>query len=113
MKWKRLAVKSRHLMEWVESEPFWLWCPAFADELVRREAFEGLEATPEVVGAEEVGEMTSELVMSVVREAFDGRVLYRAVHALDLAVGPGVFGLGCAVLDAERRAGVFEVRVCG
>ena len=51
----------------------------FAYELVGREAFEGLEPPPEVVGADEVGQMLCELVVVIVVEAFDGRVLDRAV----------------------------------
>ena len=37
--------------------------------------------------------------MIVVMEAFDGRVLDRAVHSLDLAVGPRVVGLCEAMFD--------------
>ena len=43
----------------------------FADELVRREAFEGLQSSPEVVGADEVGEVLAQLVVIVVMQAFD------------------------------------------
>ena len=43
----------------------------FADELVRREAFEGLEPSPEFVGGDEVGEVLAQLVVLVVAEAFD------------------------------------------
>jgi hypothetical protein len=37
-----LVVKSRHLVERVEPEPFGLECPSFADELVGREPLQGL-----------------------------------------------------------------------
>lgn len=37
--------------------------------------------------------------MAVEVEAFDGSVLDRAVHPLDLAVGPRMIGFGVAVLD--------------
>ena len=43
----------------------------FADELVGREAFEGLQSSPEVVGADEVGEVLAQLVVIVVMEGFD------------------------------------------
>lgn len=109
-------------MEWVEDEFFGLGSPAFADELVWRQAFEGLQSSPEVVGADKVGEMPFELVMVIGVEAFDvprendppDRFLIRftfldsAVHAFDLAIRPGMFRFGCPVLDAERRAGIFE-----
>ena len=85
----------------------------FADELVRREALEGLQSSPEVVGIDEVGEVISQLVMVVVVEAFDGRFLDRPVHSFDLAairensppdcflvlMAPGVPDLGEPVFD--------------
>ena len=43
----------------------------FADELVRREAFDGLQSSPEIAGADEVGEVLAHLVVAVVMEAFD------------------------------------------
>ena len=51
----------------------------FADELIGREAFEGLQSAPEVVGADEGVEVISQLVVVIVVEAFDGRFLDRAV----------------------------------
>ena len=53
-------------MDWIESESFGLGCPEFADELVRGEAFEGLETASEVVGIDEVGEVRFELLMVIV-----------------------------------------------
>ena len=70
--------------------------------------FEGHESSTEFVRSDEVGEMSAELVVTVVVTALDGRVLDRAVHALDLAVGPRVLGLGQPVLDIELGAGIFE-----
>ncbi len=95
-------------MEWVEDESFGFGRPAFANELGGGEALDGLQSSPEVVGVDEVGQMLRELVMVVVVEALDGRVLDRLVLALDLAVGPGVLRFGRAVLDAQRGAGIFE-----
>ena len=71
----------------------------FADELVWGEAFEGLQSSPEVVGSDEVGEVLTQLLVVIVMESFDGRVLDGAVHAFDLAVGPRVFDLGEPVVD--------------
>jgi hypothetical protein len=59
------------LLERVKSESFWLRSPAFADKLVWCEAFEGLEALGEVVGANEVIEVAAELLMAVVVIALD------------------------------------------
>ena len=72
------------------------------------EAFEGLEPLGEVVGGDKVRQMTAQLVVSFVVEAFDRGLFDRALHALDLTVGPRVFGLGQAVVDAGKGAGVFE-----
>ena len=52
-----LAVQSWHLMDRIDGEPFWFGCPLFADELVEREAFECIQSSPEVVGADEVDEV--------------------------------------------------------
>ena len=80
----------------------------FADELVGCEALEGLQSAGEVVGRNEVVEVIPELVMVIIVETFDGSVFDGAVHAFDPGSGPGVLGFGCAVLDAEGGAGIFE-----
>ena len=46
--------------------------------------------------------------MIVAVEALDGCGLDGPVHPLDLAVGPRVLRLGCAMFDAGFRAGVLE-----
>jgi len=45
-----------------------------------------------------------ELLVAVVVEAFDGRVLDGAVHPFDLTIGPGMVDAGEAVLDAKLDA---------
>jgi hypothetical protein len=87
-------------MDRVESESFRLLCPAFADELVGCEAPEGLQPSAEGVSRDEVGQVLAELIVVVVMEALDGRLLDRPVHPLDLTVRPGVLHLGEPVLDA-------------
>ena len=72
-------------MEWVQGEPFGFDCPLFAYGLVGREAFEGLQSSREIMGADEVGQMPGELIVVVVVEAFDRRFLDGAVHEFDLA----------------------------
>jgi len=69
---------------------------------------EGLKATSEVVGGDEVGEMLPELVVRFVMIAFDGHLLDRPVHPFDLAVRPRVTWLGEAVFDVEVDACGFE-----
>jgi hypothetical protein len=81
---------------------------AFADELVRGGAFEGLEPSGEVVGIDEVAQVGSELLVGFVEVAFDGGVLDRAVHSLDLTIGPRVLGLCQPMVDLVLGAGVFE-----
>ena len=46
--------------------------------------------------------------MVVIVEALDGRFLDGSVHALDLAVGPGMLRPGRAMIDAGLRTGIFE-----
>ena len=62
---KTVAVQSRHLLERIEPEGFRFFCPLLADELVRREALEGLEPAAKVVGGDEVGEAQAELVVAL------------------------------------------------
>ena len=96
------------MMERIERESFGLVCPGLADVFVGGEAVERLEALGEVAGADEVGEIASELVVRFVVEAFDRRLLDGAVHALDLAVGPMMLGLGEAMVDVGLGTGEFE-----
>ena len=106
-------------MDRIDVESFWLGSPAFADELIGREALKGLQSATEVVGADEVGEVLTQLV--VVVEPFDGRIFDCPVHAFDLAVGPGVVRLGQPVLDGvgfadhveAHRPGIDGVPVSG
>lgn len=77
----------------------WGLCADRADVFVRCKSFEGLESSGKVVGIHEVGEMFSEVLVSLVVEALDGGFFERSVHAFDLAAGPGVFGLGQPVVD--------------
>ena len=79
-----------------------------ADGLIGCEALEGLQAPAEIVGADEVGQVVSKLVVSFVAEALDGHVFQRAVHAFDLAVGPRVAWFGQAVVDVVLGACIFE-----
>ena len=95
-------------MDWIECESFGLDCPLFADELVGREALEGLPAAAVVVVFDEVAEVPAELVEIIVVKALDGGVLDGPVHALDLPVGPGVVDFGEAVLDAMLAAAQVE-----
>ena len=96
------------MLERLESEAVSFLRPELADVLVGPEVFERLETLGEVVGGDEIGEMVAKLVAGFVVEAFDSRILDRLVHALDLAIGPGMLGPGKAVVDAGSGAGIFE-----
>ena len=62
----------------------------------------------EVVGGNEVTEMGSQLVVCLVVEALDGRILDGAVYLLDLAIGPGALGLGKPMIDVVAGASDVE-----
>lgn len=68
-------------------------CPRLADEFIGRERLLCLEGAAEVAGCYEVLETGSQLNVAIMVEVLDGGVLDGAAHALDLAVGPRMFGL--------------------
>lgn len=96
------------MLQRIEGESVRFLCSELADVLVGREAFESLEASGEVVGRDEVGEMASKLIVGFVVVAFDRGIHDRSVHALDLAVSPRMLGLGKAMVDVGLGAGIFE-----
>lgn len=54
---------------------------------------EGFEPSSEVVGADEIGEVLSKVLVDFVVEVLDACFLEGSVHALDLAFSPGMLGL--------------------
>jgi hypothetical protein len=50
----------------------------------------------------------AQFLVGLVVEALDGRLLDCAVHALDLAVGPRMPGLGQAMVDVVFGTGILE-----
>lgn len=92
-------------MDRIYSESLWLICPLFADELVGCETSKYLEPAAEIVGCCEVCPVPTQLFMIVVVKAFDGCVLDCPVHALDLAVGPGMARFGQAMFDIKVSTG--------
>ena len=95
-------------MDRIKSELIWLFGPCFADGFVGCEAFEGLQSACEIVGGDEVLQVGAQLLVGLVVEAFDGRLFDRAVHALDLAVGPRMPGLGQAMVNVVLGTGMLE-----
>ena len=70
--------------------------------------FQDLETASEVVGRDEVGQVRSELLVTVVVIAIDRRFLEGTVHALDLTIRPRVVGFGQAVFDTVGSADLVE-----
>ena len=68
------------MLDRVEDEASRLFCPDVADVLIGREPFEDLETASEVVGHHEVGQMRSELLVTVVVIAIDRRFLEGTVR---------------------------------
>lgn len=96
------------MLERVEFESFWLGSPAFANVFVGCEAIQGLQPPSIVVGVDEVGKVSFELIVSIVVIALDGRFLDRAVHSFDLAIGPGMLDLSQPMLDPVLPAAHVE-----
>ena len=95
-------------MGWIDDESIRLCSPLFADVFVGRKAFERLQSSPEIVSVDEVLKVPAQLLVIVVVEALDGRILDGAVHSLHLAVGPRMVDLGQPVLDAVVVADPIE-----
>ena len=71
--------------------------------------------TCEVACVHEVGEVRAQLLVAVVVVSFHRRILDRAVHSLDLAIGPRMVWLGQSMLDRVGLADYVEAhlpRVC-
>ena len=75
----KIIVQSQLVMEWIEPELIRVFCPAFADVFVRREASKGSQPLGEVVGGEESGEVVSKLIVAVVMVMADGGLFQRPV----------------------------------
>ena len=95
-------------MGWIDVESRGVFCPDLADVFIGRETIQGLQPTGEVVGVDEVAEVTAQLVVDLVIEALDRRLLDGPVRPLDFAVGPGMLGLGETMIDVGLGAGEFE-----
>jgi len=76
--------------------------------MIGGETLQGFEPSSEVVGAHEVSQMLSELVMAVVVVAFDRRVFDGAVHPLNLTIGPGMSRLGQAMVHIVLGTGILK-----
>ena len=94
-------------MDRVQDESVRLGYPDLADVFVRCKAAEGLEPACGFAGCHEVRQVGAQLVMAVVMEALDGRVLDGSVHSLDLAVCRDNSPLDCyLILQTPRMVGI-------
>ncbi|KQV64624.1 hypothetical protein ASC90_17295 [Rhizobium sp. Root1220] len=80
-------------MDRIDDESFRLCFPPFADKLEGRKAIQGPEATAKFVRGDEASAMGLDLIMAVIVEALEAGLLYRAVQAFYLAIGPRCLGL--------------------
>jgi hypothetical protein len=96
------------LLARVEVESFRLGSPAFADELVWREALKRLEPASKIVGVYKAAQMSSQLVVAVILVALDGGLFDGPVHSLHLPIGPRMVRLGQPMLDTVLAADLIE-----
>jgi hypothetical protein len=82
-------------MAWIQVESFRVRSLAFADELVWREAFEGLEAAGEIVRVDEVAKMGAQL----------GACLRRGLVPFDLREPADAVSLQAAMRGRPRQMG--------
>ena len=92
----------------VDCKSFRLDYPYFTDVLIGGEATQGFEAVAVIVGIGEVVQVRIQLGMTVVMIAFDGCLLDRAVHTLNLTVGPWMLRLGKVVFDIMAPTSAVE-----
>jgi hypothetical protein len=95
-------------MAWIDGKAFWFFLPALTDVFIRGKPSEGFEALGEIVGHPEGVEVLFEVLRRLVRAFFDRGFFEGAVYALDLAIGPGVIGVGEAVPHARLLADAVE-----
>ena len=86
-------------MDWIEFESFRFVCPYFADVFVRREAAQSFQPSSIIVCSEKVIEVSAQLLMVVVVEAFHRRVFNCSVHSFNLPVRPWVAYFRLTVID--------------
>jgi hypothetical protein len=86
-------------MAWIDCKALWVFLPAWTDVFIGGKPSKSFESFGEIVGHQEGVEVLFEVLMRLVIEFFDGGFFEGAVHALDLAIRPGMMGVGEAVLD--------------
>jgi hypothetical protein len=88
----------------IAPKAFGLFVPALTDIFIRSKPSEAFESLGEIIGHQEGVEVLFEVLMRLVIAFLDRGFFVGAVHALDLAVGPGMIRCGEAMLTAMRLA---------
>jgi hypothetical protein len=65
----------------IEDEAIWLFCPGAADVFIERAAVQDFETASEVVGGDEVRQVGSKLFVAIVVISIDGRFLDGSVSS--------------------------------
>ena len=95
-------------MDGVKSKPIRIFLPGFADKFIRGKTSESFESSGKVVSGHEVSHVCMKLEMAVVMEAINGGFFDGAIHTFDLSVGPGMPGLGEAMIDSMPKTDPVE-----
>ena len=85
-----------------------VFLPLGTHKFMWREAAQGLEPFGVVVGQQKGLQVLVELLRGLIVEALNGGLFKRAIHPFDLAIGPGVLGLGEAMIDVGLGASQLE-----
>jgi hypothetical protein len=97
----------------IHDKAFGLFVPPLTDVLIGGKPSERFEPLGEVISHQEGREVLFEVLMGLVIVFFDRGFLQGSIHALHLAIGPGMVGFGETVLDAIVLADAIEKMVEG
>jgi hypothetical protein len=78
----------------VAAKAFWLFLPTLTNIFIRGTPSEGFESLGEVVRHQEGVEVCFQVLMGLIIVFFNCRFLERSIHALHLAIGPGMVSFG-------------------
>jgi hypothetical protein len=99
-----LVVWSQAVMAWIDGNALWCSLPALTDVFIRGKPSQGFALFGEIVGHQADVAVVFEVLMRLGIAFFDCGVFEGAVHALGVAIDPGMMGLSAAVLDAVLLA---------
>jgi hypothetical protein len=100
-------------MAWVNGKAFQFLLPAFADVLIRYQAFKGVELLREIIGHQESTQMRSQVGLGFVVIPFHGGLFERTVQPVHLAMGPGMVGFGQPMVNPSFMTDAIKEMVKG